>query len=141
MQIIYILVMLLACADLLVALYIYTHKSKAKALVCPMHGNCDVVVHSIYGRTLGIENTVLGMLFNIFMAAGLVFNYLFQVRIVGYFLEFWLMLVAITGALFSLFLMGVMVFKLKERCTWCIISATIVNTMAALMIINYLLVR
>ncbi len=141
MQYIYIAVSILAGADFLVAFYIFNHKQTGKSLSCPLHGNCEAVVHSKYGRTFGIGNSFLGMLYNAGMISGILANYIFNIKILGFYLEFWLMLMAIVGAIFSLYLMGVMVFKIKEKCTWCISSAVIAVLIAALLITNSLLIK
>lgn len=141
MQYIYILVMLLAASDFTVAYYIFTHKSQSTPLACPLHGNCEAVIHSKFGKTFGIENSILGMLYNMVMFFGILINYIFNIKFYGFYLEFWLMLMALGGALFSLFLMYVMIFKIKEKCTWCISSAVIAVLIAALLVANYFLLN
>lgn len=141
MQILYILALLLSGTGFIIAYRIFTHKTVNTPLACPMGGNCDAVVHSQYGKTFGIENALLGMIDYTLIFLGVLVIYIFNFKIFGQYLEFYLMLYTICGALFSWYLMGIMKFKLKEKCTWCIGSWLISTALAITFIVNYMLIR
>lgn len=102
----------------------FKKKPKAKKpMVCPIGGHCEDVVGSKYGKTFGIENTLLGMLYYglIIVYVGILY---FGISLPNQELIMQLVKVATTGSfLFSVYLISVMQFKLKMWCTWCIGSA------------------
>jgi len=114
-----------AIIGLCISSYIYFKKKpKAKKpMVCPIGGHCEDVVGSKYGKTFGIENTFLGMLYYLLIAVYMVLL-LGNITLPEAETIRLLIKVATTGSfLFSAYLIGVMQFKLKIWCTWCIGSA------------------
>lgn len=119
-----ILLMIIGLAGFFLASYIYRCKHKKRPLVCPMRGSCDFVTQSDYSKFLGIPVERLGMVYymTVFLFHTLVLLYppLFSPVMVM------ASLVASTLAiLFSLYLMGVQAFVLKQWCTWCVCSAVL----------------
>lgn len=106
----------------LIAGHIFLKKSKKKPLVCPMRANCDTVIHSAYSKTLGIRNEAIG---SIYYLGVIIFHLLFLVFPVAYDsgLYFLIYTISLGAFLFSLYLIGVQAFILKEWCTWCVFSA------------------
>jgi uncharacterized membrane protein len=107
-----------------IALYIFTRSNKRGPLVCPIGGHCDFVTQSRYAKTFGIPNTLLGMGYYAAMAvlygisatslAILSAEVIFLVR------------VATAGAFgFSLYLILVQAFLLRQWCSWCLMSAAL----------------
>lgn len=106
-----------------VSFYIYYSKKYDKPLHCLIGQDCDAVVKSKYGKTLGIENTVPGMLYYvlIFIYGIAVFlnRYLFKGNNIYYFV----VIASISSVLFSIYLTAVQAFVLKKWCEYCIISS------------------
>ena len=121
-----------------IAYYVYSHKTKQAPMTCSIEHDCNNVVSSKFGKTLGIENTVLGMLYYVFITIGYLVVLLNDFLILGYSLSFWVLLISIFAALFSWYLIGVMAFKLKEWCDWCIGSAVVSNLIGVIGLIGYL---
>jgi uncharacterized membrane protein len=89
-------------------------KAQKTVLACPRTSRCDMVVHSVYGETLGISNDILGIFFY-----GTILLLLLLLP-VGH-----MVLVVLTGIglFFSLYLMLVQIFVLRAWCAWCVLSA------------------
>lgn len=105
----------------LLSLHIYRHKYQKKVLVCPLKAKCDPVIHSEYSKFLGIENTILGMLYYYF-----IFMFYLFYTISGYinnYLEFVIFSLSILAVLFSIYLTFIQLFKLRQICSWCLLSA------------------
>ncbi|HUZ92749.1 MAG TPA: vitamin K epoxide reductase family protein [Candidatus Paceibacterota bacterium] len=99
---------------------LYTHYGK-KSLVCPLDHDCSYVTESKWSRIFGARNEVLGFLFYagvfVFALGEAAFPatvhplYAFAVWGIG------------AGFLFSVFLVLVQIFAIKDYCFYCIISA------------------
>ncbi len=115
---------LLALIGFGLASYIYAHKKANKRLICPLHSNCETVIHSDYAHFLGIPVEALGMIYYIFTAA---FHFLLITLplIISPSILLFALILSIAAFLFSLYLISVQVFILKQICTWCLLSATI----------------
>lgn len=100
-----------------------TSQKKKHPLVCPLNHDCGVVTESKWAKVFGIRNEILGFTFFITMFLAI----LGTVLIPAY--EEFLMLFILIGAsaafLFSLFLVFLQAFVIKDYCFYCIISAII----------------
>ncbi len=115
---------LLGAVGFSLALYIHRHKKKSKPLVCPLRSNCEAVIHSDYSRFVGIPVELLGIYY--YLATTLFHAFLVFSPNLTHPAFFLSSLVVATGAfLFSLYLVSVQLFILKQICTWCLLSATI----------------
>ena len=86
---------------------------------------CDRVVKTKYGKTFGIENTILGMLYYgaVFLASlGQEFYTVFFTSMPLYWIK---VIVSGGAALFSVYLTYVQFGILKKWCEYCIASAII----------------
>jgi len=103
--------------------YIYYTKKYNKKMYCVIGENCDEVVNSRYGKTLGVENTVPGMLYYtiIFVYGILLFSNgnIFKGNIIYYLV----VSASIASVLFSIYLTSVQAFVLKKWCEYCIVSS------------------
>ena len=118
-----VVLILLAVVGFTVSWYIRHKTSHQEKLVCVIGEDCDKVVNSKYGKTFGIDNTIGGMLY---------YSYVFFISLaqfvlpVALFAQNWVLWVKLitSGAagLFSLYLIGVQVFVLKEYCEYCLVS-------------------
>jgi uncharacterized membrane protein len=105
----------------LLSFHIYRHKYQKKVLVCPLKAKCDPVIHSEYSKFLGVENTILGMLYYYFIFIFYLF-YTISGYINNYF-EFIIFSLSILAVLFSIYLTFIQLFKLRQICSWCLLSA------------------
>lgn len=114
-------ILILALAGFAVSFNINRKKSNKEKLVCLIGEDCDKVVHSRYATTFGVDNQIFGMIFYLGVAifavtliTGLVWPsvmiLLFKLATIG-------------AALFSIYLIGIQAFVLKEWCEWCLVSA------------------
>ncbi len=118
------LVILFASAvGLYAAHYIRSHKKRGTPLVCPLESNCEAVVHSEYSRFFGIPLEIIGYAYYILVIIAYLIEIIFPnalpvslVRII--------VAVSVAAFFFSLYLTGLQLFKIKEWCTWCLVSAT-----------------
>lgn len=103
-----------------IALYIYRKQRAQKPLMCPRKSPCETVITSPQSRTFGISNTILGMLY--YALAFITFFYISSGFHPALLIMGIILLVAI-GFFFSLYLVGVQQFKIKQWCVWCLGSA------------------
>ncbi len=112
----------LSLVGLLVSLYIYYSKKTGNPMVCLPGASCNEVVRSKYGSLFGIDNSIPGMIYYLFMlsyAIALFFNEnLFKEAM------FYYPIVGISGlsVLFSAYLTGVQAFMLRKWCYYCLVS-------------------
>lgn len=126
----------LALAGFFVARHIHGEKKQKHPLVCPMHFECDAVVHSDYSKFLGISVEKFGM----FYYACVFFGYIilsFMPKALPQLLIDALILVSIGAFLFSVYLTIVQSFVLKKFCSWCLVSATICVLIFSLNLVSY----
>jgi len=114
---------LFGLAGLILALYIYTTKlNKAKILVCPIGGHCDAVVNSKYSKFLGIPVELMGVIYYLFIICSYSLVFFFP-NIFSEETLFFLTSFSVVAFFFSLYLVFIQAFTLKNWCTWCLFSA------------------
>lgn len=119
-----------------VARYIHKHKKVDEApLVCPLKFDCHAVVHSDYSKFLGVPLEVYGMLYYTLVCLG--YLSLVLVPILPAYGVFTLVLLSFAAFLFSLYLIFIQIFVLKQGCFWCFISAIISILIFALTFLSY----
>jgi uncharacterized membrane protein len=99
--------------------YLYYKKTRHQALACPRENPCETVLHSKFGKTLGIRNEILGIFYFVLIASILVFiNFypVFNTKVLLY----CLFVILSGGGLFSLYLIGLQAFVIKSWCYWCL---------------------
>lgn len=101
---------------------VYKHQNgKKKSLICPMDHDCTVVTESKWSKIFGVRNEILGLLFFIFVLLAILSTFVFTEFTPTIYL---LLFVATGGAvLFSVFLVLVQIYVIKDYCFYCIISA------------------
>ncbi len=104
------------------AYYIYHKKHKKQPLVCPLQSKCELVTHSDYSKIFGVPVELLGMLYYasvvIFHGATLVAPSFVSVGMIR-----GALVLSACAFLFSLYLVSIQAFVLKQWCTWCLFSA------------------
>ena len=106
-----------------VSYHIYESKKRKKRLVCYVGKSCDAVVKSKYSTILGVPNEILGMLY--YLISGIVvlvpYNGIFVVY--GYSIRLLFVLLSGGAAIFSLGLIYIQGFILRDWCEFCLTSA------------------
>ena len=92
-------------------------------LVCPLNHDCSKVTESKWSTIFYVRNEVLGLLFYVSMFLGSLLLALTP----GLIPSLPLLLNITTGGamLFSFLLIGIQMFKIKDYCFYCVISAII----------------
>ena len=101
---------------------IWAHHKK-KPLVCPLDHDCSVVTESRWSSVFFVRNEILGLLFFAALLAGI----LASIFISSLDAQIFLMLLAMasSGLLFSIFLVFIQFYAIKDYCFYCIASALI----------------
>ena len=101
---------------------IWAHHKK-KPLVCPLDHDCSVVTESRWSSVFFVRNEILGLLFFAVLLAGI----LASIFISSLDAQIFLMLLAMasSGLLFSIFLVFIQFYAIKDYCFYCIASALI----------------
>lgn len=111
-----------ALIGLCVSLYIYRQKKKKTRLVCPRESNCEMVVHSTFATTAGIDNTLLGIAYYTIIGVLYALILVFPILLTGPLL--WVLsIMTIFGALFSIYLIALQALVIRAWCAWCLGSA------------------
>ncbi len=119
-------ILLMSLAGLILCAYIYSKHKVGEKLVCPIGAKCDLVMESKYSLILGIMRLeTLGMFYygalSVFYGSILFMPYAGAIVFVFPFVK----LATAGAALFSLFLIGIQAFVLKQWCSWCLMSAAL----------------
>lgn len=118
------IILLLGLAGFVVSLHIFLTKKQGKQLVCNIgkKETCNDVVNSVYNKTLGIPNEILGMLyyFLVIVLSGLIIYsskapYLSLILLI-------LGSLALLASIYFTYLQGAV---LKKWCQYCVTSALI----------------
>lgn len=112
----------IALIGFFLSLHIYLTKKNQDILVCPLESNCDNVVHSRHSTLFGVHLETWGMYYYALTALGYTFS-LFVPFFVLQYLSFTVLTISSIAFLFSIYLMGIQAFVLREWCTWCLMSA------------------
>jgi uncharacterized membrane protein len=102
-----ILILIFSFFGFVFSLYLYLNRPDSS--FCTFSG-CNYVLNSKFSKTLGIENSLLGVFY--FLMIG-VLAYLNK--------EKFLKILSTAGAIFALYFIFVMFFILKEICYYCLI--------------------
>lgn len=116
------LILVLAFLGLVLASYINKKKSKKEVLHCIIGEDCNKVINSRFGKTFGVENTLLGMVYYVIVLLLSLIVLTNLIALQGLF--YWIFFLVLAGsAAFSLYLTIIQLFVLKELCEYCLVSA------------------
>ena len=119
----YYILIVLAILGMIDSLYIY-HKNKQVApMTCPLNSDCNAVLKSKWNKFLGVKNEVWGFLYFLFIFCFSIFYILNLFSFINF--DIIIFFVVTFGFLYSLFLIYVQIFKIKEYCLYCLYSAGI----------------
>lgn len=117
-----IVIIIFGFAGFILANFIHNKKKLKKPLICPLRFKCANVIESDFSRILGINIEVLGMIYYATLVIGHIISLIFIVSITFNLVLFALSLGAV---LFSIYLLSLQAFVIKEWCMWCVFSACI----------------
>lgn len=117
-------ILLLGIGGIIVSGYLhYKKKTAVEGMVCPMDGSCEDVITSKYSKFLGFDVEIFGILYySIITVAYLIFILTPQAAPTWF--VFGVLMSSISAVLFSAYLTYIQGVRLKEWCTWCLVSAT-----------------
>jgi len=108
----------LALLELAIAVYLEVERARGRSVACPIGGGgCETVQQSSYSKLAGVPLPILGLI----GAATMFVTTLVddpRARTAAFVL-------AVAGALFSLYLAGLQAFEIHAYCAWCLASAVI----------------
>ncbi len=112
----------LSAAGIFNAGYLFVNHRGTKPMVCPLDHDCNVVLESKWARIFfGIRNETLGLIFYCALFLGIIGTFAFSsYSSLLLTLLFW---GTLGGLLFSIFLVGLQIFVIKDYCFYCMISA------------------
>ncbi len=99
---------------------LYQHYKK-KPLVCPLDHDCSVVTESKWSKTFFVRNEILGLSFYIAILVSLILSIIFSNFSSRIYIL--LLLLSFVGIIFSAFLVYVQIYKIRDYCFYCLISA------------------
>lgn len=130
----YFLIAILAALGFSVAAYIRYKKSRGESLVCYLGDDCNKVVFSSYSTLLGVPNELIGMVY--FAAMSIASMTLFMAPDINTtIIQNSFTLAVSLAASFSVILVLIQIFKLKEFCEWCLSTAVLSILIAVLILL------
>jgi len=102
-----ILILIFSLIGFSFSLFLYLNRPDSS--FCTFSG-CNTVLTSKFSKTLGIDNSLLGVFYFLLVGALAYLNK-----------EKFLKILSVIGAIFALYLIFVMLFVLKEICYYCLI--------------------
>ena len=99
---------------------LYQHYKK-KPLVCPLDHDCSVVTESKWSKVFFIRNEILGLSFYATLFISLILSIIlpsFSSKI-----YLFLFILSVIGVAFSIFLVYLQIYKIRDYCFYCLISA------------------
>jgi uncharacterized membrane protein len=109
---------MLALLELAIAVYLEVERARGRSVACPIGGGgCETVQQSSYSKLAGVPLPILGLIGAVTMFVTTLVNDP-RARTAAFVL-------AVAGALFSLYLAGLQAFEIHAYCAWCLASAVI----------------
>ncbi|MEK7502352.1 MAG: vitamin K epoxide reductase family protein [Patescibacteria group bacterium] len=99
---------------------LYQHYKK-KPLICPMDHDCSVVTEGKWSRIFFVRNEILGLSFYLFMLTFIILSVILPNFSSKIYLS--LFIFSIIGVAFSIFLVYLQIYKIRDYCFYCLISA------------------
>lgn len=115
--------------------YLIRKRKASERPICPMGGNCELVLSSTYNKLFGIHNDLLGFAFylSVSILAGLI--------VIGVEpLPLWNMLILASvtvGTVLSIRFTYLQARVLRAWCTWCLLSACTIFAMAVILLLAH----
>lgn len=127
----YILIIIAAFGGILLTMYLRHKKQTHETMVCPLHADCQAVIQSEYSHFIGVPVELLGMLY--YGAIAVSYALITALPFIATPTISLLLIAASASAfLFSLYLIFIQAFYIKQWCSWCLISAGLSTLIFAL---------
>ncbi len=117
-----LILIVLGLSGFILASHIWHKKTKKRPLICPLRSNCDAVISSKYSKFLGIPVEILGMIYYAFITI-VHFIFLIMPELLPEQVLYVSIIASVGAFIFSIYLISVQAFILKEWCVWCLTSA------------------
>jgi uncharacterized membrane protein len=121
----------LAVLGLGVASYLTIAHYTGGTTICPLHGGCETVQHSVYSKLAGIPVALLGLIGYVLILVSLRLPTSETTRLAT-------VAIAIVGFGFSAYLTYRELFSIHAICPWCVSSAVIMTILLVLAIWRFL---
>lgn len=131
----YAFIAVMATGGLGVTFYIYETKSNNRVLVCPTGSNCNAVINSPYSKFLGVSLEYWGMIYYGLILISYL-GFIFTPNLLSNFMRLGLSLMTTGAFLFSLYLLFIQAFILRQWCIWCILSASLSITIFIISLVS-----
>ena len=120
----YIILIFTSFAGFLLSLYIYHKKREKKPMVCPLKSDCNAVINSQFSSFFGIPLEILGLIYysTIAITYG---TFLALPNLISSNLLFVTLSLTTIGFFFSIYLIFIQAFAIKQWCVWCLTSASL----------------
>jgi uncharacterized membrane protein len=128
--------LILALEGIYVAWRIYREKHSKKPMVCLFNTNCQSVLESKYANIKGIGLEYFGLFYYFILALG--YAFLFN-NFLKFNIENILVLLVVFGFLFSVYLIFIQKFIIKNWCSWCLSSALTSTLLLLVVIFKFLI--
>ena len=129
------IILVLAIIGFALAFHIWHTKTNKQQLYCIIGKDCNKVIESEHSEILGVENSILGMMYYIFVILmSLAMIFLPMVFHISFFMTGFT-IIAGAAALFSLYLAGLQLFKLRQFCEYCLANTGIVTAIFFILLI------
>lgn len=118
----YLLIITSGIIGFFVSAYIHSAKTRGRVLACFIGHDCNSVVHSRFSSLMGISNEIIGMMYYASIAASYAALFIIpSLHTPDIVLA--LRIIALGAACFSLCLVSIQLYMLRQWCSWCLTSA------------------
>lgn len=114
-----------------VASYLTIAHYSGGTTICPLHGGCETVQHSIYSKLAGVPVALIGLIGYVVILGSLLVPQSETARLAT-------MAFVIPGFAFSAYLTYRELFSIHAICPWCVSSAVIMTILGCLAIWSFL---
>jgi uncharacterized membrane protein len=114
-----------------VATYLTIAHYTGGTTICPLHGGCETVQHSVYSKLAGVPVALIGLIGYILILGSLLIPQSETTRLST-------MALTIPGFAFSAYLTARELFSIHAICPWCVSSAIIMTLLVCLATVRFL---
>jgi len=111
----------LAVGGIIDTSYLLYQHYKKKPLICPLDHDCSIVTEGKWSKVFFLRNEILGLSFYLTILISLILSITFPNFSAKIYL--FLFLFSFAGIIFSAFLVYLQVYKIRDYCFYCLISA------------------
>ncbi len=108
-----------------VATYLTIAHYTGGTTICPLHGGCETVQHSVYSKLAGVPVALIGLIGYVLILASLLVPQSETTRLAT-------MALTIPGFAFSAYLTARELFSIHAICPWCVSSAIVMTVLVCL---------